>query len=745
MLLCFLVATSHGFAQTSHYVSSDGNDSWDGNSVSTPWKTISKVNSVPFVPGDAIFFRCGDVFQGQLDVRQSGITLGSYGSGQKPIITGAVQLTGWSRYGLFYVAKASATVKNLFANGVQMTLARYPNSGFLPVETTNGSTTITATAINQPSGYWVGANLRVRSTLFTFETSAVSSSNGPAITLSNAIFFGIKAGWGFYLDNTLAALDSAGEWYCDPATNSVYFWAPVGVDPNTLTIEGSVLDFGVNSSQSNITVQNLEFRCQTQAALRFGGAPSNIQLLSNKIFGAFVNGIQFDGTSTSCTVSNNIIQNAGKFGVTFASASSCTILNNAIKNIGLVPGYGANWTGQMQGINLETGSRNTIGSNTIDSVGYIGIRADGSYNLVENNVITNVLMKLADGGAIYTYADDTYLSAFSTIRNNIINNVVGNMDGAPPGWKVATGIYLDYGSHDMIVEGNTIMRADCYAVYVSIGAYRNAILNNTFYDCASGGGGYFLSINQDTTKNYGCNVIRKNIFYAKTTAENFVKFQDWGPTFQVPGSSDSNYYCAPTANGTPFNTLFKPSGWIGKDYSLVNWKIVTGQDLLSRVPWKDPANPVWAESLLVNATSIQMVVNLGTFAYRDLDSNTVTGNLLLPPYSSKILIKDGFAKNKPPPAGNGSVHRLNYLILGQNYPNPFNPLTDISYHLPIDAKVRLDVFDSIGRMVARLVDENQKAGDYQAAFTNPGLASGVYFYRLSAGEFTETKKMLLIK
>jgi hypothetical protein len=59
--------------------------------------------------------------------------------------------------------------------------------------------------------------------------------------------------------------------------------------------------------------------------------------------------------------------------------------------------------------------------------------------------------------------------------------------------------------------------------------------------------------------------------------------------------------------------------------------------------------------------------------------------------------------------------------------------------------VRLEVFDSIGRMVARLVDENQKAGDYQAAFANPGLASGVYFYRLSAGEFTETKKMLLIK
>jgi hypothetical protein len=151
------------------------------------------------------------------------------------------------------------------------------------------------------------------------------------------------------------------------------------------------------------------------------------------------------------------------------------------------------------------------------------------------------------------------------------------------------------------------------------------------------------------------------------------------------------------------------------------------------------------DSLFVNATATEMIADLGPFAYRDLDSNSVTGNLHLPPYSSKILIKDGFAKNKPPPAGNGSAHRLNYLILGQNYPNPFNPLTDISYHLPIDAKVRLDVFDSIGRMVARLVDENQKAGDYQAAFTNPGLASGVYFYRLSAGEFTETKKMLLIK
>ncbi|MCS6989585.1 MAG: FG-GAP-like repeat-containing protein [Chloroherpetonaceae bacterium] len=83
--------------------------------------------------------------------------------------------------------------------------------------------------------------------------------------------------------------------------------------------------------------------------------------------------------------------------------------------------------------------------------------------------------------------------------------------------------------------------------------------------------------------------------------------------------------------------------------------------------------------------------------------------------------------------------------LSQNYPNPFNPTTTIAYQLPVASEVRLKVYDVLGREVATLVSGRQEAGRYQAQFNASRLASGVYFYRLQAGSFAETKKMMLVK
>lgn len=83
--------------------------------------------------------------------------------------------------------------------------------------------------------------------------------------------------------------------------------------------------------------------------------------------------------------------------------------------------------------------------------------------------------------------------------------------------------------------------------------------------------------------------------------------------------------------------------------------------------------------------------------------------------------------------------------LAQNYPNPFNAQTVISYQLPTDGYVRLQVYDLLGRRVATLVEEKQVAGYRSVLWKASGLASGFYFYKLTAGVFTETKRMLLVK
>jgi hypothetical protein len=83
--------------------------------------------------------------------------------------------------------------------------------------------------------------------------------------------------------------------------------------------------------------------------------------------------------------------------------------------------------------------------------------------------------------------------------------------------------------------------------------------------------------------------------------------------------------------------------------------------------------------------------------------------------------------------------------LSQNYPNPFNPSTTIDYMIASDENVRLKVYDVLGREVTSLVDEHKPAGTYSVTFNADNLPSGVYIYRLVAGEYTSTNRMLLIK
>ena len=92
---------------------------------------------------------------------------------------------------------------------------------------------------------------------------------------------------------------------------------------------------------------------------------------------------------------------------------------------------------------------------------------------------------------------------------------------------------------------------------------------------------------------------------------------------------------------------------------------------------------------------------------------------------------------------NNEVPR-NYF-LSQNYPNPFNPTTIINYGTPKTGNVTLKVYDILGREIATLVDEVKQPGIYQVSFGTENLASGVYFYKMTAGDFSSVRKMNLLK
>ncbi|MEJ2616624.1 MAG: T9SS type A sorting domain-containing protein [Ignavibacteriaceae bacterium] len=89
-------------------------------------------------------------------------------------------------------------------------------------------------------------------------------------------------------------------------------------------------------------------------------------------------------------------------------------------------------------------------------------------------------------------------------------------------------------------------------------------------------------------------------------------------------------------------------------------------------------------------------------------------------------------------------HRINYSLY-QNYPNPFNPLTRIKYSIANSSQVELVVFNTIGKEITRIVNEYQNAGNYEVSFNASEFPSGIYYYKLKAGNYSSVKKLVVLK
>jgi hypothetical protein len=120
-----------------------------------------------------------------------------------------------------------------------------------------------------------------------------------------------------------------------------------------------------------------------------------------------------------------------------------------------------------------------------------------------------------------------------------------------------------------------------------------------------------------------------------------------------------------------------------------------------------------------------------------MDAPLFAGYLNVHPFAGPFAKSDGSFTGESLPAG---------FSMDQNYPNPFNPATEISFALPNAADVKLEIYNIMGQKVAILIDERREAGDHTISWDGSNVASGVYLYRLTAGEdFVETKKMILLK
>lgn len=177
------------------------------------------------------------------------------------------------------------------------------------------------------------------------------------------------------------------------------------------------------------------------------------------------------------------------------------------------------------------------------------------------------------------------------------------------------------------------------------------------------------------------------------------------------------------------------STWVHK-FVVRNMVNGASGEALSTGHWASGTTKTKTWTTTLDAAWVYANCKTGVFAY--FQSSNLS-------YTSYVLqTKKESVNNFPTGIENPTVEPLKYN-LSQNYPNPFNPTSNIHFSIPKDGIVKLKVYDALGNVVAIYSDGFMKAGEYNAEFDGSKLASGVYFYQLTAGDFTATKKMILTK
>ena len=245
--------------------------------------------------------------------------------------------------------------------------------------------------------------------------------------------------------------------------------------------------------------------------------------------------------------------------------------------------------------------------------------------------------------------------------------------------------------------------------------------------------GYYYSTNSGTS----WNTVLVNFYINPLTHINFYNGTGFAPT---------------RTNGLSYDT-FKSTNYG------INWSVVSSNNLVFRDMCSLNSQNFWG---LDSSGSIKYSSNGGnTFVNQFTGGISDYGDAIFMFPSDSLNHSVGYAKlnNKlyKTTSGGFSVHSyignenniIEKFILLQNYPNPFNPVTNIRYSIPEgtgrDMTVQLKVYDVNGKEIETLVNENQIAGSYSVNFNAANYPSGVYFYKLETNNFSETKKMILLK
>ncbi|WP_106568719.1 Ig-like domain-containing protein [Cecembia rubra] len=673
-------------AATYHFSTTDGDDnrsSAQAQSPNTPWKSIEKLNSVfPMLqPGDQVLFKSGDVFYGEIRITRSGtsgapIVFGSYGSGNKPLITGLVRPTDWVSVGsnLFetrlLIAQSSLNV--VIIDGIIRAMGRFPNpdannKGYLTINSVNQGT-VSSSELNSPTNL-NGGEVVIRKNNWIIDRHPITNHSGNSITYNTTgSNYNPAVGFGFFIQNHPGTLDQHGEWFYNVGENRLRIFYDKGSPNNKVEISQVTDLISLQSNISNITFRNLNL----------SGANRNIISIQNSANIVFENcvlenigdlAIRSVG-SNNLTIDRTVIQNVHNGGVFQQwNDTKLKISNSSFINIFNFPGMGKN--GDLHGMGVymsETASDGLIENSNFTNCGYIPINFSGNNTIVRNNYIDTFNNVKDDGAGIYTYTGRINTNYTNRkVINNIIINGIGAREGTRPYGPndppYVEGIYMDDNASGVEISGNTIANIASSGIFIH-NARNITITKNNIYNTA-----YSLKFSHDNLGDPIRNIsVTGNSFLQKSETQLHLYAVSRLNDINQIGTFDNNVYSKPINEKNNF-LISIPQG--RRSLDLTDWQNDFGFDKNSK------RSPISLPEPKIIDVKGENKINNGNFSTNQNNSScwSSAGGCIASIIDNSSLDGRALRVDKPNPSilminvgsiEKGKSYRFKFSIIGNN-------------------------------------------------------------------------------
>ena len=629
------------FGNTYYFSNNNGDDSRSpaqAQQSATPWKTLSKLNQIfpQLQPGDSVLFKRGEAYYGSIVAGASGsdgrpIVFAAYGQGYAPIIGGFSRLSGWKAGTANGVWQApcqgcGVRVNMVIVENVPQQMGRYPNSGYLTIQSHTANTSITDNNLSGGQD-WTGADVVIRKNRFIIDRNTILSQQGGTLSYKGGAYYQPTDGYGYFIQNDIRTLDQPGEWYYDPkaqAMNIYYGSGPVPPDVMASSIENLLSIQG----KQNLVFTDLTFSGSNADAIVMKNA-SKITITGCRITFASLDGVDAV-QSNNLTLSHLTVDHCNNNGIDIKGQNN-TVSDCVVRHSGNFPGMG-NPESSYIGINIG-GQNNTVQYSTVDTTGYVGIFFLGGPNLIKNNTINYFCYVKDDGGGIYTWSGDIDSATqrnTGTVTGNIVLNGATADDGTDRKYAgIANGIYLDENTGMVDVSNNTV--AHCSAGIFLQDAHEVNVKGNTLYD-----NGAQISMRHALAKGtFRNNEISGNTAVAAKKDQTVLLLSSGveGADASAFSKIHDNQYGHPPG-GAFYKTVMKQNNQnVNEKGALGDWQSKYGKDANS------VGNPAsGGVRFEYNASKAAKSVPLdGT--YKDPGGKTFQGQVKLEPYTSEVLIR----------------------------------------------------------------------------------------------------------